>query len=232
MLGDKTLTDIQNDLTALGDPKYKAFHAKLIPEVSNEKIIGVRTPALRKYAKELFKSGRYEDFINDLPHRFYEEDNLHAFLLEQFTDYEKVISLLDRFLTYVDNWATCDMMSPKCFYKNTDKLYIDAFRWIDTKKTYAVRFGICMLMKHYLGDALKKEYMDKIASINCEEYYVKMAVAWYFATALSFNYEEALPYITARSMDKWTHNKAIQKACESYRVSEDHKEQLRAYKIK
>lgn len=226
------LTNIQRELIELGDSKYKAFHAKLIPTVSNEKIIGVRTPALRKYAKRLYLTDDGDDFLKALPHRFYEEDNLHAFLLEQIDDYNVLIKELDKFLPYIDNWATCDMMSPKCFFKSTDKLYADALRWIEAENTYTVRFGICMLMKHYLGDTLKREYLDKVAAIKNEEYYVKMAIAWFFATALTYNYTDTLPYIKNFKLEKWTHNKAIQKACESYRITKEHKKELKNLKIK
>lgn len=226
------LTEIQKSLFSLGDSDYKAFHAKLIPTVDEEKIIGVRTPALRKYAKELFASADISEFLGTLPHKFYEEDNLHAFLLEQINDYDTVVAHIDRFLPYIDNWATCDMMSPRCFAPNTDKLYKDAFRWIDMGQTYAVRFGVCMLMKHYLDDNFDVAYPEKIADIKNEEYYVKMVVAWYFATALTKRYDEALTYIEKHRLDTWTHNKAIQKACESYQVSKEHKEYLKTLKIK
>ena len=225
------LTDIQKTLVSLADSEYKAFHSKLIPNVSGKRILGVRTPILRKYAKEL-RWESAEKLLSSLPHRFYEEDNLHAFLLEQIDDYSKLIEKLDEFLPYVNNWATCDMMSPKCFAKNLDKLYLDAFRWIDSGIIYAVRFGICMLMKHYLGKTFDKKYLDKVAHIRSEEYYIKMAVAWFFATALTKNYSQTLPYIKSNALDTWTHNKAIQKAIESYQISKEIKEELRTYKIK
>lgn len=226
------LTEIQKKLISLGDGEYKAFHAKLIPTVPEEKIIGVRTPTLRKYAKGLFASTDVSGFLGDLPHKFYEEDNLHAFLIEQIKDYSVVISRLDRFLPYIDNWATCDMMSPACFFKNTDKLYKDALRWLESDKVYAVRFGICMLMKHYFDENFQTAYLDKVDAVKSEEYYIKMAVAWYFATALTKRYNETLPYIENCRLDIWTHNKAIQKACESYQVPKEHKEYLKTLKIK
>ena len=226
------LTEIQKTLFSLGDSGYKAFHAKLIPTVPEEKIIGVRTPVLRKYAKELFVSADISEFLETLPHRFYDEDNLHAFLLEQIKDYGTVIWHIDRFLPHVDNWATCDMMSPRCFDQNTDRLYKDAFRWIDSGQIYAVRFGVCMLMKHYLDGNFDVAYFEKTANIKIEEYYVKVAVAWYFATALTKRYDDALPYIEKHRLDAWTHNKAIQKACESYQVPKEHKEYLKTLKIK
>ena len=226
------LTKIQKRLFLLGDNSYKDFHSKLIPTVPQEKVIGVRIPALRKYAKELFDTPDASEFLGILPHEFYDEDNLHAFLIEQIKDYDLLIERIDEFLPYIDNWATCDMMSPKCFAKNTHKLYKNALRWMESKHTYAIRFGICIMMKHYLGDGFKKEYSDKIASIRSDEYYVKMAVSWYFATALTRRYDEHLPYIEKHRLDKWTHNKAIQKACESYAVPKEHKDYLKKLKIK
>jgi len=226
------LTNIQKTLFSLENKEYKDFHSKLIPNVPNEKIIGVRTPLLRKYAKELYASRESEDFIKTLPHSFYEENNLHAFLIEQINEYDKVIAEIDRFLPFVDNWATCDMTSPRCFAKNIDKLYKDAFRWIDSGQTYAVRFGVCMLMKHYLGEELKSEHINKVADIKSDAYYVKMAVAWYFATALTKNYDTALPYIQDHKLDTWVHNKAIQKACESFQIPKENKSILKTLKTK
>ena len=226
------MSEILENLLLLGDNEYKDFHSKLIPNVEKEKIIGVRTPALRKYAKELVKKGGFEDFLNSLPHSYYEENNLHAFLIEQISDYNSVVSHLDRFLPRVDNWATCDMMSPKVFFKNTDKLYKDALRWIDSADTYSVRFGICMLMKHYLGNKFKLEYANKVASIKSEEYYVKMAVAWYFATALTKNYEDVIAFLTDYKLETWVHNKTIGKACESYAIPTERKNYLKKFKIK
>lgn len=226
------MNEIRKTLFELADEDYKSFHAKLIPNVPRERIIGVRTPALRKYAKEIFRGGEYAEFLNELPHKYYEEDNLHAFLVEQINDYNEVVLHLDKFLPFVDNWATCDMTSPACFSKNLDKLYIDACRWIDSKSTYAIRFGVCMLMKYYLDDNFKSEYAEKVAGIKSEEYYIKMVVAWYFASALAVQYESSLPFIEEMRLDKWTHNKAIQKACESYRVSDENKKYLKSLRVK
>ena len=225
------LTEIQKRLFELADEEYKSFHGKLIPNVSEERIIGVRTPVLRKYAKDL-SSENTSEFLNSLPHRFYDENNLHAFIIEQTRDYTLLVKQLDSFLPHVDNWATCDMMSPKCFYKNRDKLYKDAYRWIESGETYCVRFGICVLMKHYLEADFKTDYLQKIASIRSDEYYVKMAIAWYFATALASVFDNALPYIKERKLDTWVHNKAIQKACESFRISNENKKFLKQYKVK
>ena len=226
----RNLTKIQEELISLGDAEYKAFHSKLIPNIPSEKIIGVRTPTLRKYAKTLAGSAEGNAFLKTLPHYFYEENNLHAFILEQINNYDELIFELDRFLPHIDNWATCDMMSPKCFKKHTDKLFLEAYRWLDSCETYKIRFGICVMMKYYLGENLKQEFLQKIAAVKSDEYYVKMAVAWYFATALTKNYEETLPYIENNVLDKWTHNKAIQKACESYQVPQAHKTYLKTLK--
>ena len=225
------LTEIQNRLFSLADEDYKEFHHKLIPTVSYESIIGVRTPQLRRLAKEIFLSGSNKQFLDRLPHRFYEENNLHAFLLEQINDYELLVEYVNRFLPYVDNWATCDMMSPRIFSKSKDKLYKDAYRWIDSGVTYAVRFGICILMKHYLDESFKIEYLEKVASIKSDEYYVNMAVAWYFATALAKQYKATLPYVENRRLDMWAHNKTIQKARESFLITTEQKEYLKTLKV-
>ncbi len=225
------LTEIRRDLLSLGDTEYKAFHSKLIPTVAEDCIIGVRTPVLRKYARQICGSAAADVFLGALPHRFYEENNLHAFLLEQFAEYDEAVKRIDEFLPYVDNWATCDMMSPKSFAKNKDRLYKDALRWLENDKVYTVRFGICMLMKHYLDECFRTDFLEKVAAVKSEEYYVKMAVAWYFATALTKRYEETLPYIQNKALDKWTHNKAIQKACESYQVPKERKDYLKTLKI-
>lgn len=226
------INNIRKTLLSLGDSEYKAFHSKLIPNVPTEKIIGIRTPVLRKYAKELCGSEEAYAFLRVLPHEYYEENNLHAFLIEQIKEYDRVIAELDRFLPYVDNWATCDMMSPKCFSENRNLLLKDVFRWIDSGQTYTVRFGVCMLMKYCLGENIRAEYIEKVANIKSDEYYVKMVIAWYFATALTKNYDIALPYIQNRMLDIWVHNKTIQKACESYQISKDKKEFLKTLKIK
>lgn len=224
------LVDIQNDLFALKDCKYKQFHSKLIPTVPNDNIIGVRTPILRKYAKELSKKDISKQFINSLPHRFYDENNLHAFLIETINEYDETIYQINRFLPYIDNWATCDMMNPVCFKKNIDKLYKEAYKWINSEYTYAVRYGICVFMKYYLGKNAKEEYIETISCIDCDEYYIKMAIAWYFATALNKNYDLTLNCFQNCKLDVWIHNKAIQKACESYSISQENKSFLKKLK--
>lgn len=221
---------VQDKLFELQDLKYKDFNAKLIPTVASELIIGVRTPVLRKFAKEFSKDPRCTDFLESLPHKYYEENNVHAFLIEQIGDYDRTIEELERFLPYVDNWATCDMMRPKVFKKNPDRLLENIKDWIKSDKTYTIRFGIEILMTFYLDELFSPEYPEMVLSVKSDEYYVKMMVAWYFATALAKQYNEILPIIIRGLSDKWTHNKAIQKACESYRITDEQKKYLRTLK--
>ena len=220
------MTEIQKKLFEMQDTAYRDFHSRLMPETDKEKVIGVRTPALRKFAKQIYGTPEAETFLKNLPHKYYEEDNLHAFLLEQINDYNEVISRLDEFLPYVDNWATCDMMKPKVFINHLPELKEKCFEWLDSPHTYAVRFGIVMLMTHFLGNEFDKTIPQKISQIKSEEYYIKMAVAWYFATALAMRYDECLPFIESRTLDPWTHNKTIQKAKESFRITAEQKEQI------
>lgn len=220
------------DLSELADGEYRLFNAKLLPGVPLERIIGVRTPALRKYAAELYKSGEYMSFLEELPHSYYEEDNLHAFLIEKIKDFDTAISLTERFLPYIDNWATCDCFSPAVFGKMRERLLPYIKKWIASGSTYEVRYGIGMLMRHFLDGDFKPEYPAIVASVRSEEYYVKMMVAWYFATALAKQYESVIPYFEEKRLECWTHNKAIQKAVESYRVTDGAKAYLRTLKIK
>lgn len=221
-----------NRLFEMQDLKYRDFSHSLMPTVDKEKVIGVRTPALRKLAKEFFKDKNIKNFMSYLPHRYYEENNLHAFMIEQIKDFDTAISEIDRFLPYVDNWATCDCMSPKAFKKDLDRLLIKTDKWLASTHTYTVRYGICTLMRYYLDDRFSPDLLKKVAEIRSDEYYINMMIAWYFATALAKQYDEALPYISERKLDKWTHNKAIQKAIESYRVPDEHKAHLKTLKIK
>ena len=219
-------------LFELKDLSYKQFHSKLMPTINPELIIGVRTPALRKLAKELKDSDEAEKFLKELPHKYYEENNLHGFLLEEIKDFAACVAALNEFLPYVDNWATCDMMAPKVLKKNLPALYNQIKIWIASGETYTIRFGVDMLMKYYLDEAFLPKYAALVASIQSEEYYVKMVVAWYFATALAKQYETILPYIEGRCLDAWTHNKTIQKAVESYRITKEQKEYLRTLKYR
>lgn len=223
---------ITKRLFEMQDKEYREFHSKLMPTVEKDRIIGVRTPVLRKFAKEFAKLSYADDFLNDLPHKYYEENNLHAFLLEQIKDFDRAAAEVERFLPYVDNWATCDLMSPKVLLRYPDRLIHKIYGWISANDTYTVRFGIKVLMNGFLDDRFLPEYAQRVAAVRSDEYYVKMMVAWYFATALSKQYDAVLPYITGRKLNKWTHNKAIQKALESCRITPEQKIYLRTLKIK
>lgn len=227
-----TNNEIEKRLFALRDLKYRDFQAKLMPTVDKNTIIGVRTPELRKLAKEIAKAGEYEAFLDSLPHKYYDENNLHGFILCEIKDYNKVVKRLDEFLPYVDNWATCDLVSPKIFRKHRAELLTDIKRWIKSDRVYTIRFGTEMLMSHFLDEDFKTEYLDWVTEINHEDYYVKMMVAWYFATALTKQYDATLPYIENHRLEKWTHNKAIQKSVESYRITDEQKAYLKTLKIK
>ena len=221
---------IRDRLFAMQDLKYRDFHSGLMPTIEKELVIGVRTPELRKLAKELSKTDMAADFINILPHRYYEENNLHAFLLCDIKDYDVLITRLNKFLPFVDNWATCDMMRPAAFAKNKERLLPEIRQWMQSEEPYAVRFGIEMLMLHFLEDDFDISYAQAVAAIRSDEYYVRMMVAWYFATALAFQYERILPFLKNKVLDPWTHNKAIQKAVESYRVTDEKKIYLKTLK--
>ncbi len=226
------MQSITEQLFALQDIDYKQFHSKLMPTINSDVIIGVRTPELRKFAKQLAKSTDVELFLQELPHRYYEENNLHGFLIESIKEFDACIAALNQFLPYVDNWATCDMMSPKVMKTDLPELYEWVKVWIASGETYTVRFGVNMLMKYYLDETFLPEYPALVASIQSEEYYVKMVVAWYFATALAKQYDAVLPYIEEHRLDAWTHNKTIQKAVESYRILPEQKLYLKTLKCK
>lgn len=223
--------DIQERLFELQDEKYRDFTMKLIPGASAESIIGVRTPALKKLAAEIIKSGAHEKFLAELPHRYFEENQLHAFVISGQKYYDRAVGLTDAFLPYVDNWATCDQLRPKIFAKNKDKLISSVREWLGSDKAYTVRFAVGMLMCHYLDEAFTPEYPGLVAAIESDEYYINMMRAWYFATALAKQYDNVIAYIEERRLDKWTHNKTIQKARESFRVPDERKEYLRTLKI-
>lgn len=226
------ITNVQTRLFELQDLKYRDFHAKLMPTVNKEKIIGVRTPALRVFAKKYGKTDEAKEYLQILPHQYYEENNLHGLLIEQIKDYDICLEELERFLPYIDNWATCDMLAVKVVKKHLDTFTDEVYRWMESDHAYTIRFGISMLMRYYLEDAFQMEYPEKVAQIRSEEYYVNMMRAWYFATALAKQYEKILPFIEEQKLDVWTHNKTIQKAIESYRISPEQKEYLRGLKIK
>ena len=211
----------------MGEKEYKDFSSKLMPTVDKIKVIGIRTPILRKYAKSL---ENYEDFLHELPHEYFEENNLHAFLLEREADFDRCIEKLDFFLPYIDNWATCDSMKPRILKKEPEKLLCHIKKWINSTDVYAVRYGINLLMSFYLDDNFNISYLDIVANVKSDEYYINMMRAWYFATALAKQYDETLPYIENNVLDIWTHNKTIQKSIESLRISKDKKQYLKALK--
>ena len=222
--------EIREELFRLQDSKYREFQIKLIPHVTPDSVIGVRTPALRKYAKELAKREEIREFLSDVPHQYFDENQLHAFIISQLKDFRSCMEYVRAFLPYVDNWATCDQLSPKVFGKNKKNLLQQIREWIASGDTYTVRFGIGMLMQHFLDDNFDPEYPELVAQIRSEEYYVNMMKAWYFATALAKQYETVLPFIEERRLDDWTHRKAIQKAVESYRITEEQKKYLKTLK--
>lgn len=219
-------------LFELQDLSYREFHSKLMPTVPKEKIIGVRTPVLRNFAKEFRKMPDCELFLSTLPHQYYEEDNLHAFLMEYEKNFETLVEKIETFLPYVDNWATCDGMRPKLFQKHKDELIPYVKKWIASEHVYTVRYGVGMLLSYYLDDAFKPEYLEWAANIKSDEYYVKMMIAWYFATALAKQYDSAICYIEEKKLETWTHSKTIQKAIESYRISPECKNYLRTHRTR
>ncbi|SEA81593.1 3-methyladenine DNA glycosylase AlkD [Pseudobutyrivibrio sp. ACV-2] len=228
MITDETL----NELFKLQDVKYRDFQAKLMPTMNPENVIGVRTPELRKLAKQLAKRDDVDEFLDSLPHKYFDENQLHAFIISEIKDYEKCLDRLEAFLPYVDNWATCDQMSPKIFKKHRAKLMQEIERWIESDYTYTVRFAIGMLMEHFLDEDFDIVYADMVADVHSEEYYINMMIAWYFATALAKQYDAIIPYLIEQRLDTWTHNKTIQKAVESYRITPEQKTYLRTLRIK
>lgn len=222
--------DVRNELINLADDKMAEFSRKQIPTLEPSSILGIKTPLLRNVARELVKSGNYIDFLNDLPHKYFEENQVHGFVISLIKDFDECIIELERFLPYIDNWATCDQTSPKVFKKNKDRLLPYIYKWIKSNEPYTVRFAVNMLMTHFLDDDFKSEYLDAVVSVKSDHYYVQMVVAWYFATALAKQYDDAIKIIEQNKLDKWVHNKTIQKANESYRVTPEHKEFLKKLK--
>ena len=222
------MDNIQKKLFQLQDVGYGDFHSKLMPNIPREKIIGIRVPVLRRFVKELSKAEK-EDFLQQLPHTYYEENNLHGLIIMESKDYGSCIGELERFLPYIDNWATCDMLRPKILRKHLPELLEKIYQWLSSEDTYSVRLAIGFLMSFYLDDgAYQREYLVNVAEISSQEYYVRMMVAWYFATALAKQYQDVLPYMQNGRLEEWTRRKAIQKALESRRVSPEHKEYLRS----
>lgn len=210
-------------LFELQDKEYALFQSKLTPSVDPELFIGVRVPLCRKLAKEIFRSGEYVEFLNELPHKYYDENMLHALILSEFKDYVACVAEIDKFLPYVDNWAVCDIMSPKCFKKNKEKLLPFIEKWTTSSLEYTVRFGLEMLMSHFLDDDFKPEYLTIAASVRSDKYYVNMMIAWFFATALTKQWDSTIGYIEDEKLETWVHNKTIQKARESFRISDERK---------
>ena len=229
---DPISLNVQKKLFSVQDIEYKNFNSKLIPTVDPEKIIRVRTPELRKYAKEFGKQSESRVFLSCLPHEYYEENNLHGFLLEQINDFDECIWELERFLPYVDNWGTCDSMSPKVLGKHLPELLPLIKKWLTSEHVYMVRYGIGCLMRYYLDDAFEEEYLQLVADVHSEEYYIKMMQAWYFATALAKQYRSAVVLLEEAKLDRWVHNKTIQKAVESYRITKEQKDYLRTLRIR
>lgn len=219
------IKNLQHELISMGEEKYKEFTAKLIPTVEKNRVIGIRTPILRKFAKNL---EGYEDFLLALPHKYYEENNLHAFLIEKETDFDECINKLESFLPFVDNWATCDGLKPKVLKKEPAKLLKHIKVWLKSKDVYTVRFAINLLMSYYLDEKFEQGYLKLVADVKSKEYYINMMRAWYFATALAKQYDSAVLYLENNSLDKWTHNKTIQKAVESFRITNEKKECLKS----
>lgn len=209
------------------DDAYRSFQAKLVPNVAPEKIVGVRTPALRRIAKELFVSPERGRFLSELPHEYYEENLIHFFVISMMKEFDACMEAVEAFLPYVDCWPVSDQATPGAFRKNHEKLLPYVRKWIASEHVYTARFGLRMLMNEFLGADFKEEYLELAASASGEDYYLKMMIAWFFATALAKRCDETLPYFERRSLDEWTHKKAIQKAVESFRVPDERKEYLK-----
>ena len=226
------LNEIRVELFKMQDMDYRDFNSKLIPTVDKESMIGIRTPDLRKYAKQLGKSSDVIEFLQTLPHKYFDENQLHAFIISEINDFKNCIDEINRFLPYIDNWATCDQLSPKVFKKYHNELFEYIKDWLKSDKVYTLRFGIGMLMEHFLDEDFDILYPEIVSKIRSGEYYINMMIAWYFATALAKQYESIIPFIENNSLDIWTHNKAIQKSIESYRINDEQKAYLRKLKIK
>lgn len=230
-MNEMKMTDIQNRLFKLADKEYGTFQGALIPGVESGSIIGVRVPQVRDYAKELVKTGKYEDFLTQLPHRYYDENILHGSIIACIKDYDTCIGEIDRFLPYVDNWAVCDTITPKVLSKHKGELMKEIKRWTSSLHTYTCRFGIRMIMCFFLDDDFREEYLDIPAGIRSDEYYVNMMIAWFFATALAKQWDSTIPYIENHILPEWVHNKTIQKARESFRITPEQKEYLKGLKV-
>lgn len=223
--------DILAELLRLQDMKYAAFQSKLIPTVETDRIIGVRTPELRALAKKLVNNEDIASYLTSLPHQYFDENQLHVFVISLEKDFDKCIAKIEAFLPFIDNWATCDQLSPKVFKKEPEKLLPYIYTWIKSDKVYTIRFAIGMLMQYFLDERFNPKYADMVAAIRSEEYYINMMIAWYFATALAKQYAFILPYLEEKKLDDWTHNKAIQKSVESNRITSEQKAYLKSLKV-
>lgn len=222
------MTSLQKQLFSMQDLAYRDFHSCLMPGIDKDTIIGIRTPQLRKFAKQLAQTEEAEQFLRQLPHQYYEENNLHMMLITQIKEYESCLAEVERFLPYVDNWATCDLPVPKCFEKHKKELITVIRKWISSEKTYIVRYGIGLLMRLYLDGDFDPVYLELVTAVQSEEYYVNMMIAWYLATALAKQWEKTIPYLEEHRLPEWVHRKTIQKAVESYRITKEQKEYLRS----
>ena len=226
--------EIIQKLFELQDEKYRNFQSKLIPTINSESIIGVKTPELKTLAKDISKGNEIlrNNFLSDVPHRYFEENQLQAFIISDEKDFDKCIDYLENFLPYIDNWATCDQLCPAIFKKNRSKLLPYINKWINSNYTYTIRFAIKLLMQHFLNEDFKPEYLEMVAKVESSEYYINMMRAWYFATSLAKQYESTITVIQEKRLDIWTHNKTIQKAIESFRITPEQKTYLRSLRVK
>ena len=219
---------VYEELCKYKDDKYKDFQSNLVPNISKDKILGVRTPDMRKIAKDMFNTDEGKKFLKKLPHKYYEENLVHFFMIAMIKDFDECVKETERFLPYIDCWPVCDQSSPKAFKKKHDELLVLIKKWIDSDHVYTSRFGMRMLMNEFLGEDFKPEYLKWVASKKGEDYYLKMMIAWYFATALAKQYDATIPFFEKHVLDDWCHKKAIQKAVESFRVTDEHKEYLKS----
>lgn len=224
------MEEIQKHLFELQDMAYRDFHSRLMPDIDKETVIGIRVPVLRKYAKSIAGTELAEKFIKELPHCYYEENNLHMMLITGIKDYARCLTEIERFLPYIDNWATCDFPAPKCFENHKEELLPVIKRWIASSETYTIRYGIGMLMRLYLDEDFDPEYVRLVVGVKSDEYYVNMMIAWYMATALAKQWDAVIPYIEEHRMSDWVHRKTIQKAVESYRITDEQKKYLKGYR--
>ena len=221
------MTEIQKRLFELRDEKYAEFQLKLTPGITKESVVGVRVPILRKFAKELIKKPEHKSFLSELPHKYYDENMLHGLLVSEIKDYDACVAELERFLPYVDNWAVCDIMSPKVLTKRKDELIVKIREWAKSERVYTCRFGLETLMTHFLDRDFKPEYLEIAANVKSDEYYVNMMIAWFFATALAKQWDAAIPYIENKKLSDWTHKKTISKSIESFRITDEQKAYLK-----